>query len=616
MKFSELQLHPALQANLERIKFVDCTPIQDQAIPLLRKGKDLSGLAQTGTGKTGAFLIPLIDRVLKGIKPDPSVAESETVPFADWKKKQFILVLVPTRELCEQVQENAMSFTEGTGLDSVSIYGGTTYEKQITALKNGVEIVIATPGRFIDLYKDHIADLAMVRAVIFDEADRMFDMGFKDDMKFILRRIPRERQFLVFSATLNFEVLNTAYEYGADPVEINVSRDQAKAENVKDNILHVGQVDKPQHLLSMLKKFEPRQAIIFSNFKHNVERIAKFLSSNGVPAMGISSLLTQAQRNRVMEQFKAENDRNILVATDVAARGLDIRGVDMVINFDLPDDAENYVHRIGRTGRAGATGTALSMVGDRDVDALGRIEEYLKHKVEAIWLEDADLVKEFQPFPRDEHRGPPKRGGDRGGRPDSRGPRGDSRGPRGEGRGGPRGDRDRGPRGGGDRGPRPPRVEGGPRPEGGGPRQDGGPRHEHRDRNSGRHRDNGPRDPNAQTANGPAGGTGPRQEGGPRRDHPRGPRRDNRGPRGPGGGPGQAQRQGQSQGGRHGGGGGRPDHRQGANGPRRDQGSRPQGGRPHQGGPRPAAKMAGAKQAGIGKKVTGFFKKLFGGNES
>lgn len=577
MKFSDLQLHPTLQANLERIKFVECTPIQDQAIPLLRKGKDLSGLAQTGTGKTGAFLIPLIDRVMKATRPEPSVAESETVAFPEWKKKNFILVLVPTRELCEQVQENARSFTENTGIDSVSIYGGTTYENQIAALKDGVEIVIATPGRFIDLYKDHVADLNMVRAVIFDEADRMFDMGFKDDMKFILKRIPRERQFLVFSATLNFEVLNTAYEYGADPVEINISRDQAKAENVKDNIMHVGQFDKPMVLLSMLKKYEPRQAIIFSNFKHSVERIAKFLSSNGVPAMGISSLLTQAQRTRVMEQFKAVNDRNILVATDVAARGLDILGVDMVINFDLPDDAENYVHRIGRTGRAGATGSAISMVGDRDVDALQRIEEYLGNKVEAIWLEDAELVKEFQPFPRDEQRGPPKRGGgDRfAGRGEGRGgpPRGDSRGPR-------------GPRGGGDRGPRPPRAE-------------GGPRHEHRDRNSGRHRDNGPRDPNAVAA---SGRTPEGQAGGPRRDHPRGPRRDHS--RGPG-------RQGQQAQG-----GGRPDHRNSGNGPRRDHGPRPQASRPPQNrSQRPAPRVA-AGNAGIGQKVGGFFKKLFGGSKS
>lgn len=580
MKFADLQLHPILQANLDKVSFSDCTPIQEQAIPLLRAGKDISGLAQTGTGKTGAFLIPLIDRLLKAEKPDPTVAESPTVPFTEWKKKHYVLVLVPTRELCEQVQENATKFLADTGMRSVSIYGGTTYDKQIAALKNGVEFVIATPGRFIDLYKDHVADLGLVRAVIFDEADRMFDMGFRDDMKFILKRIPRERQFLVFSATLNFEVLNTAYEYGADPVEINVSRDQAKADNVKDHIIHLGHSDKPKYLLSLLKKHNPRQAIIFSNFKHNVERIAKFLTNNGIPAMGISSLLTQAQRNRVMQQFKAENEKNILVATDVAARGLDILGVDMVFNFDLPEDAENYVHRIGRTGRAGQTGEAFSLVGDRDVESLQRIEDYLKHKVEAIWMEDTDLVTEMQPFPADESRrsGPPGRprpgGGDR---------------PRREGGGG--GDRNRRPRGPGGSGG----GGGEHRAEGG-----GGGREAHRDRNRGRHRD--------QQQHASSGSGEPRGQGG----GGQGPRRhDNRG--------GSGQRQGQngpraqSGGQRHGGGGQGPrrhDNRGG--GPQRhggqNRGASGSGGQHQRHAPRVAAPPA----SGIGAKVSGFFKNLFG----
>src|SRR5690606_37120246 len=168
----------------------------------------------------------------------------------------------------------------------------------------------------------------------------------------ILHRIPRERQFLVFSATLNFDVLRTAYQFGSEPIEINVSRDQAKAENVKDMIFHVGQDEKPQHLLSLIKKHNPQQSIIFTNFKMSVEKVAHFLNSNGIQAMAISSLLSQAQRNRVIQQFKAENNMNVLVATDVAARGLDIQGVDLVVNYDLPNDPESYVHRIGRTGRA------------------------------------------------------------------------------------------------------------------------------------------------------------------------------------------------------------------------------------------------------------------------
>ena len=594
MKFSELELHPLLKANLDKIGFSECTKIQDQAIPAIRLGKDVAGLAQTGTGKTGAFLIPLIDRMLKAMKPDESVAASPTVAFTEWKKKQYILCLVPTRELAEQVFENAEKFLAGTDIKAVSVYGGTTYEKQVGALKAGVEFVIATPGRFIDLHKEHVADLGLVRAVVFDEADRMFDMGFKDDMIFLLKRIPRDRQFLVFSATLNFDVLNVAYEFGADPVEVNIGRDQAKADNVKDYFLHAGTEEKPKYLLSVLKKYNPRQAIIFSNFKHNVERLTKFLTSNGVPAVGISSLLTQAQRVRVMEQFKADNDRNILVATDVAARGLDILGVDMVINYDLPDDAENYVHRIGRTGRAGATGQAFSLVGERDVDAHMRIEEYLKNKIENLWLDDSELITDFKPVPRDESRNRFAKSGPGGGRDRDRGPRPDRN------AGGPGGGRDRGPRSGGggrdrdrDRGPR------GPRPDG---RRDGaqaaggdrGPRQEHRDRNSGRHQGNGPRDggPNRdRDGQRPQGGPGGRDRGpgGGRPQHARGPR----------------------EGGRPQGQGGRPDHaRRGNGGPGR-HGGRPQP--QHARGAKPAA--AEAAPAGLGKKVSGFFKKLFGGSK-
>lgn len=378
--------------GVESSGFVECTPIQEAAMPHILAGRDLAGLAQTGTGKTAAFVLPLIHRIISG-------------GFKDWRRPNFILVLVPTRELAEQVYECVAKFGKPAEMKATAIYGGTGYEGQKSALKNGVEFVVATPGRLIDLYKEHLLDLTQVRAVVFDEADRMFDMGFKDDMKYILRRVPQDRQFLVFSATLNFDVLNTAYEFGANPVEVNVSRDQAKAENVVDEIFHVGHTDKPKFLLSMLLKFKPKQVIIFSNFKHNVERIAQFLSLNGVPAMGISSLISQNQRTRVMELFRAENnDRNILVATDVAARGLDIKGVDMVINFELPDDAENYVHRIGRTGRAGAEGRAYSLVGDRDVEALQRIESYLGHKVNVGWVDDADLVKDFKEFPREESR--------------------------------------------------------------------------------------------------------------------------------------------------------------------------------------------------------------------
>ncbi|HVK61503.1 MAG TPA: DEAD/DEAH box helicase [Bdellovibrionales bacterium] len=584
LKFSELNLHPSLMAGITKLGFEETTPIQELTMPHVLEGRDVAGLAQTGTGKTAAFLLPIMERIVRSrLNPDQLSPEEKELRekrmLPDWRPNQFVLVLVPTRELCEQVYESAVKLAGPSELRAASIYGGVAYEKQKEALRNGVEFIIATPGRLIDLYKEHLVDLKQVRAIIFDEADRMFDMGFKDDMKFILQRVPKERQFLVFSATLNLDVLNTAYQFGANPVEVNVSRDQAKAENVEDKIIHVGQDEKASHLLSLLKLHNPRQAIIFSNFKMNVPRLAQFLSDNGVPAVGISSLLTQSQRNRVMEQFKGSSEHNVLVATDVAARGLDIKGVDMVVNYELPDDPENYVHRIGRTGRAGEKGIAFSLVSDRDVDALTRVEQYLKHKVTTDFLEESQLVKEFKAMQSDRP--------DRGPRPQGGGGRGEGRGP---GRGGPRGEsRGGGGRGGRDggrpeRGPRGPRPEGEQRAEGqgGGRRDQRGPR---------------PQGPKPQAAQ--AGGE--QKQGGGRRDQQG--RRDNREQR-----PGQPGR----------GGEGRRDNR----GPRdqRHAGQNGNGNGKHQHGRRDGKPRSGPIPKGqtpppktIGAKVGGFFKKLFGG---
>lgn len=579
MKFMDLGLEPSLISAIEKLGYNECTPIQNATIPLLLEGQDVSGLAQTGTGKTAAFLLPLMDRILKARLPvneseNPGAitqtesgaadARSQLRRFNEWRPLHFILILVPTRELAEQVYENVTKLSEFSGLRGVSIYGGTSYDKQKEAMKMGVEFVVATPGRLIDLYKEHIVDLKQVRAVVFDEADRMFDMGFKDDMKFILQRIPKDRQVAVFSATLNFDVLQTIYQFGSHPVDIDVSRDQPKAENVKDEIFHLGHQDKPMYLLTLLKKHNPRQAIVFSNFKSNVERIASFLSQNGIPAVGISSLLTQAQRNRVLEQFKADNEKNIMVATDLAARGLDIKGVDMVINFEMPNDPESYVHRIGRTGRAGAEGRAFSMVCDRDVDSLQRVEEYLKHKLEIGWVEETEFIREFKSFPPEErfHDRPfaARSGGGRDG--------GGGRGPRREGRpGGRDGGRRDGPR----------RDNRGPRRDGDGQQRD----YQARDnRGDGQQRDfrrDGNRDQQRRDGN-----RGPRREGRPQ---------DGNGQRRHGNGPNRGQ----------------PQHRDNR-GPRHD--NRPRHGQRSQGRPQ-VGKNIPAAQAGIGTKISKWFKDLF-----
>ncbi len=403
MKFSELGLASEIQKSLQEIDFNECTAIQEQVIPLAIQGKDISGLAQTGTGKTAAFVIPLLHRILQARieregKSDEEWADLQKTAFRDWQKRNFILVLVPTRELAEQVSQEVQKFGKHGSIRSVSIYGGVDYDKQKKQIDQGAEFIVATPGRLIDLYKSHIVDLKQVRAVVFDEADRMFDMGFKDDMVYVLRRIPQDRQFMVFSATLNFDVIQVAYEFQAQPIECHIDRDSLTAENVEHSLYHVGEQEKPAYLLSLYKKKNPKNMIVFSNYRNNVERISLFLSNNDIPAVGISSLLTQNQRNRVMEQFRNQS-KQVLVATDVAARGLDIDGIELVVNFDLPEDAENYVHRIGRTGRAGNQGRAISLVSDKDVEALARIETYLKNKIESAWLDDEFLLSEFKKFP-------------------------------------------------------------------------------------------------------------------------------------------------------------------------------------------------------------------------
>ena len=391
LNFSSFNFAPELNEVLAQIQFLTPTPIQSEAIPIVLQKKDVAGLAQTGTGKTAAFLLPLIDRILSSLSDSPGERA-----FDGWSKHNYCLILVPTRELAEQISEAVETFSCNK-ITSAVVIGGKDYEEQIQKIRSGADFIVATPGRLIDLYKEKKVDLSFVKACVFDEADRMFDMGFKEDMIYLLNRIPSNRQLLMFSATMNFDVLNVAYEFGSEPVEINIDRDQPRAENVHDKIFHVGIEEKPKYILSLIQKYNPDQAIIFSNFKRNIPKIEKFLIENKVKSLGISSSLNQNQRQRVMSRFKG-GEVKVLVATDVAARGLDIEGVDMVINFELSDDAENYVHRIGRTGRAGKKGIALSLSSDKDVEALSRIEEYLDEKIEVGWLEDQELIEDYKAF--------------------------------------------------------------------------------------------------------------------------------------------------------------------------------------------------------------------------
>ncbi len=397
--FSDYGLHPKIQVAIKKLGFTKPSKIQIKAIPAIQSGQDVAGLAQTGTGKTAAFLIPILQRLYKtkqlnGYKN----LHNNVSAFKDWGPRNQILILVPTRELVEQIVKNLAELILDTEFSYTAIYGGVAYETQKKKLQDGVDFVVATPGRLIDLYKEKFFDPTQVRSVIFDEADRMFDMGFKDDMKYLLDRIPRDRQFLVFSATLNFDVLAVAYEYGSDPIEIEIDRSLPKTKQVKDEILHVGHNEKPKFLLSVLKKQEYEQAIVFSNFVRTVPKIEKFLRENGLKAMGLSSALSQGQRTSVMNKFK-NSKINILVATDVAARGLDIENVDLVVNFELPEESENYIHRVGRTGRAGREGVAVSIVSEKAIPALDRLQILLDSKLTIGWMDDSDLIKDFKPFP-------------------------------------------------------------------------------------------------------------------------------------------------------------------------------------------------------------------------
>ena len=334
-EFGEYRLTEHLNQALVGLGFEQSTPIQDKAFSLVVSGQDVAGLAQTGTGKTAAFLLPLIERVLRSENPSGD-EELDGRAFPAWKPHHFNLILVPTRELAQQVKDCALDFLKGTKHQVVVVYGGVPIEKQIEQMEKGFTFLVATPGRLIDLYMQHKVDLKQVRSVTFDEADRMFDMGFKDDMKYILRRIPEKRQLLLFSATLNLDVFNVAYQFGSNPVEIKVSQDQITADNVDDRIFHLGNAEKPAHLLGLINRLKPNQTIIFTNFKHQVESITEFLNKNGHGAAGISSLLSQAQRQRVMGRFREKGGENILVATDVAAEAWILKGWTWSLTTNCP----------------------------------------------------------------------------------------------------------------------------------------------------------------------------------------------------------------------------------------------------------------------------------------
>jgi ATP-dependent RNA helicase RhlB len=358
----------------------------------------VAGQAQTGTGKTAAFLITVFHRLL----------EVESLP----EKEPSALILAPTRELALQIFQDAQVLGGHTGLRMTAVFGGVDYQKQARALREGTDIVIGTPGRVIDYMKQRVLRTRMVRVVVIDEADRMFDMGFVRDLRYILRRLPpyHKRQSLLFSATLNYRVLELAYEHMNCPEEIYIAPEEKTVETVEQYVFHVGLEEKLPLLLGILKKEDWYRVLIFCNTKAGVEFLARKLQANGYPAEGITGDLPQKKRLRLMDRFKSGRLK-ILVATDVASRGIHVEDVSHVINYDVPQDKEDYVHRIGRTARAGKKGKALTLACERWVWYLEAIEEYIGKKIPVIWFDEDWLVPDTSGARR--KRRPRKRPGSR-----------------------------------------------------------------------------------------------------------------------------------------------------------------------------------------------------------
>ena len=383
MKFTDLPLPaPVLQGIIDA-GFTDCTPIQEKALPLSLKGKDVAGQAQTGTGKTAAFLITLFSRLLKTAK--------ETK-----EKNPRALILAPTRELVVQIEKDAQLLGKHAGFTIQAIYGGVDYMLQRNALKEGVDVVIGTPGRLIDYLKQKVYSLKNIEALVIDEADRMFDMGFIADLRFILRRLPPfdARQNMMFSATLNQRVMELAYEFMNVPVKVSVTPEQMTAERVEQVLYHVARKEKFPLLLGLLKKEGMERTMIFVNTKREAEFLHDRLNANNYPCRVISGDVEQKKRLRILEDFKS-GKLPMLIATDVASRGLHIEGVSHVINYDLPQDCEDYVHRIGRTARAGAEGKAISLADEDGAFFIEAIEEYIREKVPTEWAEDELFVHDY-----------------------------------------------------------------------------------------------------------------------------------------------------------------------------------------------------------------------------
>jgi ATP-dependent RNA helicase RhlB len=370
-KFADLDLDSKIIDGLNKKGFEFCTPIQALALPVVLSGQDIAGQAQTGTGKTLTFLAATFNHLLKTPAREGRVA---TQPRA--------IIMAPTRELAIQIYNDAEPLIESTGIKAALAYGGESYDKQIGKLQQGVDILIGTTGRIIDFYKQGAFHLNDIQAVVLDEADRMFDLGFIKDIRFLFRRMPepKERLNMLFSATLSYRVQELAFEHMNSPEHVVVEPEQRTGHRIKEELFYPSNEHKMQLLQTIIEEDWPERAIIFANTKHRCESIWGHLAADGHRVGLLTGDVPQKKREKILEQF-TKGEVDFLVATDVAARGLHIPQVTHVFNYDLPDDSEDYVHRIGRTGRAGESGSSISFACEEYAINLTAIEEYTQHAI-------------------------------------------------------------------------------------------------------------------------------------------------------------------------------------------------------------------------------------------
>ncbi len=413
LRFDSLALHESVQAGIRDAGFEFCTPIQASTLPIALQPSDVAGQAQTGTGKTAAFLIAAYQRLLTN-QAEPPEGQLQPRMFA----------LAPTRELAIQIANDAEVLGKHTGLKIGLAYGGTDYEKQRNTIQDGVDLLIGTPGRIIDYFKQGVFKLDQVQVVILDEADRMFDLGFIKDIRYLLRRLPSpdKRLNLLFSATLSQRVMELAYEHMNEPELIRIEPEKVTADRVRQAIFYPSNEDKMPLLVGLVREIGDVRVMIFVNMKREAEKVQDYLEANGIHAAAISGDVPQKKRLRMLTDFQ-NGDLPVLIGTDVASRGLHIPDVEYVINYDLPQDAEDYVHRVGRTARAGASGNALSMACETYAVGLPDIEKYIGHKIPFANYDPDNLPQLIKPKMR--RRNPQQRRGKPGGtnRTGSRRPR-------------------------------------------------------------------------------------------------------------------------------------------------------------------------------------------------